>query len=123
MNKTILLGLALVASVSAANAYHADKYDGQFGMSLAGAYGCLLYTSCGPIGFEYHHIDKLEIRAWIEEKIKLRANGVDYGPEVRRDGVGGGVRAVPCVCFFLRSVAAPQFIAFKPCLLYTSRCV
>lgn len=33
MNKTILLGLALVASVSAANAYHADKYDGQFGMS------------------------------------------------------------------------------------------
>lgn len=32
----------------------------------------------------------------------------------RRDGVGGGVRAVPCVCFFLRSVAAPQFIAFKP---------
>ena len=39
MNKTILLGLALVASVSAANAYHADKYDGQFGMSLEGAYG------------------------------------------------------------------------------------
>ena len=40
---------------------------------------------CGPIGFEYHHIDNLEIRSWIEEKIKLRANGVDYGPEVRRD--------------------------------------
>ena len=32
MNKTILLGLALAASVSSASAYHADKYDGQFGM-------------------------------------------------------------------------------------------
>jgi 2-oxoglutarate dehydrogenase E1 component len=42
-------------------------------------------TYCGAIGFEYHHIDNLEIRSWIEEKIKLRANGVDYGPEVRRD--------------------------------------
>lgn len=39
MNKTILLGLALAASVSAANAYHVEKYDGQFGMSLEGAYG------------------------------------------------------------------------------------
>lgn len=39
MNKTILLGLALAASVSSASAYHADKYDGQFGMSLEGAYG------------------------------------------------------------------------------------
>lgn len=39
MNKTILLGLALAASVSAANAYHAGKYDGTFGMSLEGAYG------------------------------------------------------------------------------------
>lgn len=37
MNKTILLGLALAASVSAANAYHVEKYDGQFGMSLEGA--------------------------------------------------------------------------------------
>ena len=32
----------------------------------------------------------------------------------RRDGVGGGIRVVPCVSFFLRSVAAPQFIALKP---------
>ncbi|WMB14738.1 2-oxoglutarate dehydrogenase E1 component [Akkermansia muciniphila] len=40
---------------------------------------------CGAIGFEYHHIDNLEIRSWIEEKIQLRANGVDYGPEVRRE--------------------------------------
>lgn len=39
MNKTILLGLALAASVSAASAYNAEKYDGQFGMSLEGAYG------------------------------------------------------------------------------------
>ena len=39
MNKTILLGLALAASVSSASAYHADKYDGQCGMSLEGAYG------------------------------------------------------------------------------------
>lgn len=39
MNKTILLGLAIAASVSSASAYHADKYDGQFGMSLEGAYG------------------------------------------------------------------------------------
>ena len=39
MNKTILLGLALAASVSAANASHVEKYDGQFGMSLEGAYG------------------------------------------------------------------------------------
>ena len=39
MNKTILLGLTLAASVSSASAYHADKYDGQFGMSLEGAYG------------------------------------------------------------------------------------
>ena len=36
MNKTILLGLALAASVSSASAYHADKYDGQFGMSWKG---------------------------------------------------------------------------------------
>ena len=36
MNKTILLGLAIAASVSSASAYHADKYDGQFGMSLEG---------------------------------------------------------------------------------------
>ena len=40
---------------------------------------------CGAIGFEYHHIDNLGIRSWIEEKIQLRANGVDYGPEVRRE--------------------------------------
>lgn len=40
---------------------------------------------CGAIGFEYHHIDNLEIRSWIEEKIQLRANGVDYGPKVRRE--------------------------------------
>lgn len=39
MNKTILLGLALAASVSAANAYHPGKYDSRFGMSVEGAYG------------------------------------------------------------------------------------
>lgn len=42
---------------------------------------------CGAIGFEYHHIDNLKIRSWIEEKIQLRANGVDYGPEVRREAL------------------------------------
>lgn len=50
MNKTILLGLALAASVSAANAYHVEKYDGQFGMSLEGAYGIATkgrHAQCG----------------------------------------------------------------------------
>lgn len=42
-------------------------------------------TYCGAIGFEYQHIDNLEIRSWIEEKIDRRADGVDYGPETRRD--------------------------------------
>lgn len=46
MNKTILLGLALAASVSAANAYHVEKYDGQFGMSLEGAYGIATKDAC-----------------------------------------------------------------------------
>ena len=57
MNKTILLGLALAASVSSASAYHADKYDGQFGMSLEGAYSwpvptipaCRTWASAGLI--------------------------------------------------------------------------
>lgn len=42
-------------------------------------------TYCGAIGFEYQHIDNLEIRSWIEEKIDRRADSVDYGPETRRD--------------------------------------
>lgn len=39
MNKIILLGLALTASVVSAHAYDAGKYDGKFGMSIDGAYG------------------------------------------------------------------------------------
>lgn len=34
---------------------------------------------CGPIGFEYMHIDNLPIRDWIEEKIRQRGHGADYG--------------------------------------------
>lgn len=42
---------------------------------------------CGTIGFEYHHIDDLEIRSWIEAKIDLRAEGIDYGPAARRNAL------------------------------------
>lgn len=42
-------------------------------------------TYCGAIGFEYQHIDDLEIRSWIEEKIDSRADGLDYGPHTRRE--------------------------------------
>lgn len=39
MNKIILSCLAIAASVSAANAFHSEKYDSTFGMSLEGSYG------------------------------------------------------------------------------------
>lgn len=54
MNKTILLGLALAASVSAANAYHVEKYDGQFGMSLEGAYGIATKDAMPNVAGSHH---------------------------------------------------------------------
>ncbi len=38
---------------------------------------------CGPIGFEYMHIDNLAVRDWIETRIRQRGSGRDYGRERR----------------------------------------
>lgn len=38
---------------------------------------------CGGIGFEFMHINDLQIRRWMEAQIGKRADGLDYGVEQR----------------------------------------
>ncbi len=44
-------------------------------------------TYCGAIGFEYSHIDDMEIRRWMVEKIDRRAEGLDYGSATRKEAL------------------------------------